>query len=71
MQEYIAVTTITLLIIFVIMRSIQLKKCGIKVCKFGHMDKKRLHHTALCVAVVIYNLFKRLSFTKGRNRAIY
>ncbi|PIC99181.1 isoprenylcysteine carboxylmethyltransferase family protein [Sporosarcina sp. P29] len=40
MQEYIAVTTITLLIIFVIMRSIQLKKCGIKVFKFGHMDKK-------------------------------
>ncbi|PIC72921.1 isoprenylcysteine carboxylmethyltransferase family protein [Sporosarcina sp. P17b] len=40
MQGYIAVTTISLLIILVIIRSIQLKKFGINVFKFGHMDKK-------------------------------
>ncbi|PID14507.1 isoprenylcysteine carboxyl methyltransferase [Sporosarcina sp. P34] len=40
MQGYIAVTTITLLIILVITRSIQLKKFGIKVVTFGKIDKK-------------------------------
>lgn len=40
MKEYIAVLTIVLLIIMVIIRSIQLKKLGIKAFKFGEMDKK-------------------------------
>ncbi|MCG7335047.1 isoprenylcysteine carboxylmethyltransferase family protein [Sporosarcina sp. ACRSM] len=40
MKGYIAVITIVLLIILVIIRSIQLKKLGIKAFKFGEMDKK-------------------------------
>lgn len=40
MQGNIAVTTIVLLIIMVIIRSVQLKKLGIKAFKFGEMDKK-------------------------------
>lgn len=40
MQAYIAVITIILLITMVIIRSIQLKRLGIKAFKFGEMDKK-------------------------------
>ncbi len=40
MQGNIAVTTIVLLITMVIIRSVQLKKFGIKAFKFGEMDKK-------------------------------
>ncbi|RJS50145.1 isoprenylcysteine carboxylmethyltransferase family protein [Bacillus sp. PK3_68] len=40
MQESIAVITIVLLITMVIIRSIQLKKLGIKAFKFGEMDRR-------------------------------
>ena len=40
MQESIAAITIILLITMVVIRSIQLKKHGIKAFKFGEMDKK-------------------------------
>lgn len=40
MRAYIAVLTIVLLITMVIIRSMQLKKLGIKAFKFGEKDKK-------------------------------
>lgn len=60
MQGYIAVTTITLFIILVIIRSIQLKKFGIKVFKFGKMDKKDFiipPFALLLLYVIISNVF--------------
>ncbi|ABX41807.1 methyltransferase family protein [Lachnoclostridium phytofermentans] len=40
MTRYIAVATLFLLIILVLFRAFQLKKLGIKVIRFGEMDKK-------------------------------
>ncbi|WP_233189603.1 isoprenylcysteine carboxylmethyltransferase family protein [Sporosarcina sp. P7] len=60
MQGYIAVTTITLLIILVIIRSIQLKKFGINVFKFGKMDKNDFiipPFALLLFYVIISNVF--------------
>ncbi|PIC56709.1 isoprenylcysteine carboxyl methyltransferase [Sporosarcina sp. P12(2017)] len=60
MQEYIAVAKITLLIILVIIRSIQLKKFGINVFKFGHMDKKDFiipPFALLLLYIIISNAF--------------
>jgi hypothetical protein len=55
MPEYIAVATILLLITMVIIRSVQLKKLGIKAIKFGEMDKKDFF-----IPPIVCNLFQCL-----------
>lgn len=69
MQGYFAIITIILLVIMILCRVFLLRKMGIKVIKFGEIDK-RFHYYPICFGVFLSCVCKCPELAGSRNRIV-